>query len=385
MAYRLARSHFFLAYVLAQHLKGPSMEVHLNEKTDNIAGLNALRFFGASLVILLHLGSYDWFMQWELTKWHRLVSGVTGVYIFYVISGFLITCLAIDEITKTGRFNLATFLGRRALRLFPLYYLAIAVIAILSIFGVTHAEPDAFLYAITYTYNLVPKAFYNGLLGSFHTLATEEQFYILYGFLLWLSVKLLRWKSINALWIALVNCVLLAGLVWGPVLGAWAAEYLQPYKPHRIIFNAMAPLIIGCLSAFLVKTRIFYAFLKLSSKNSQILVLLHYTFLFIFAYLYVGYAVSHKSTVWLAVGVSTLLVDLYVFRASKVANFLEKPTLVYLGSISYGLYVWQAVFNGTSPMVRWIESPWLSTFLVFAVSVLSYELYEKRFLRLKRY
>ena len=144
--------------------------------TDNVSGLNALRFFGALLVILHHLGSHDWFVQLELVKWFRLFSGVTGVNIFYVISGFLITCLALDEIIKKGRFDFAKFLGRRALRLFPLYYLAVFTIAALAALEITQAEPEAFVYAITYAYNLVPKDFYNGLLGSFHTLATEEQF-----------------------------------------------------------------------------------------------------------------------------------------------------------------------------------------------------------------
>ena len=361
------------------------MKAHLNGTTDNVSGLNALRFFGALLVILHHLGSHDWFVQLELVKWFRLFSGVTGVNIFYVISGFLITCLALDEIIKKGRFDFAKFLGRRALRLFPLYYLAVFTIAALAALEITQAEPEAFVYAITYAYNLVPKDFYNGLLGSFHTLATEEQFYILYGLLLWSSVKFLHWRSTNFMWITTATTVLTAGLVWGPSLGAWAAEYLQPYKPHRIIFNAMAPLIIGCLSGFLVKSRVFHIFLSISSKNDRVLTLLHCSFLFVFAYLYIGYAGSHKSVIWLAIGVSALLVDLYVFRASNFAKFLNHPILTYLGSISYGLYVWQAVFNGTSPLVRWIESPWISTFLVFAVSVLSYELFEKRFLRLKRY
>ena len=129
------------------------MKVYTGIKTGHIPGLNALRFLGALSVIFLHLGSSQFFLDLGLENYHRLISGNTGVILFYVLSGFLITSLAIDEVTKNGSFNIIYFLQRRSLRLFPLYYLALLVIFMLSFFGVTRISDAGWLYAVFYAFN----------------------------------------------------------------------------------------------------------------------------------------------------------------------------------------------------------------------------------------
>ena len=70
-----------------------------------VPSLNSLRFFGALSVIFLHLGSYAYFKEMGLEKYHVLVSGNTGVQLFYVLSVFLITVLAVNEINKREQFS----------------------------------------------------------------------------------------------------------------------------------------------------------------------------------------------------------------------------------------------------------------------------------------
>ena len=358
------------------------MPIYTSSETGSIPGLNALRFFGALSVVLLHVGSYGFFRDHGIALYHPLVSGKTGVILFYVISGFLITSLAIDEIRKDGSFNFLLFLQRRCLRLFPLYYMAIASIFVLHFLGLTSVPSQAWSYAIFYAYNFVPSSGYNGLLGSFHTLATEEQFYLLYGATL--GALFTTARLVAAKQFALLAMLLLL-LNFAGDIGSWIETLIDTYKPKRIIFNAMTPLLIGCIGALIAKSNTFNRALMAVEKNSRISQALQAYMLFASLYLFVGYAQGHKSVHLLSVAFVLLITNLYYFRDSLLSKLLSMEPLHYLGSVSYGIYVWQAVINGTGSGSRWIDSPYLSTSLVFLASILSFELYEKRFLRLKRY
>lgn len=358
------------------------MATYSASETGAIPGLNALRFFGALSVVFLHVGSYRFFKDHGIASYHTLVSGKTGVILFYVISGFLITSLAIDEIRRHRSFNFLHFLQRRCLRLLPLYYLAIACIFILHVLGLASVPSQAWPYAIFYAYNFVPASGYNGLLGSFHTLATEEQFYLIYG------------ATLGALFSSaghfvtkqfLLLTVLALLLYYGDDIGRWVSTVIDTYKPKRIIFNAMSPLLIGCIGALIAKCYTFRRTLIIVTENNKVSQALQAFILFVSTYLFVGYALDHKSVELLATAFVLLILYLYFFRDGFLSRILDMEPLHYFGSISYGIYVWQAVINGTGAGSRWIDSPYLSTSIVFLVSVLSFELYEKRFLRLKRY
>jgi peptidoglycan/LPS O-acetylase OafA/YrhL len=77
--------------------------------------LDGLRAFCALLVITAHLYSHK--------EWWAWLAGDRGVNVFFVLSGFLITTLALREEEREGRLSLAAFYVRRCCRLFPLYYL----------------------------------------------------------------------------------------------------------------------------------------------------------------------------------------------------------------------------------------------------------------------
>ena len=359
------------------------MQIYTENKTGKILGLNALRFLGALSVIFLHLGSMNWFEARGLSEYHPLFSGKTGVYLFYVISGFLITALAVDEIRKTERFDFKKFFARRALRLFPLYYLAIACIGLLHILGLTSVDPTSWIYALTYSYNFVPLDAYNGLLGSFHTLGTEEQFYMAYGLLLCLIFSgIAPQRYLPAKYISLA-VILIMCVTANQTLRPYFANFEVTHFVRRWSFFAMDPIGIGCLAALFYKSKWVESFVKTVKNRETILVATHLSLCAIFLWAYIGYA-FHGSVTLLSIGFSCLLLDLSLFRQTLTARVLENRVFAYLGTISYGLYVWQAVINGTGSNARWIESPYISTALVFIVSVVSYELYEKRFLELKK-
>src|SRR5687768_4853415 len=100
-----------------------------------INGFNGLRAISILMVILTHLGVYDKFSNSVLfsERLVSLVNGITGVNIFFTISGFLITCLLLAEKKATGTINVKHFYLRRIFRLAPAFLVFLILIIILKI------------------------------------------------------------------------------------------------------------------------------------------------------------------------------------------------------------------------------------------------------------
>ncbi len=102
-------------------------------------GLNGLRFFAATAVIFHHVEQYKLWALRDRPWYHSVFGGdsVTSIFfealghkavsLFFVLSGFLITYLLLAEAQKTNTVNLRKFYMRRILRIWPVYYLVIAL------------------------------------------------------------------------------------------------------------------------------------------------------------------------------------------------------------------------------------------------------------------
>jgi len=130
-------------------------------------------------------------------------GGFLGVDIFFVLSGFLITTLLMDEWARTGRISLRKFYARRALRLLPaLVLLVVACDVTVMVIARLYWAPESFMPVVFgMVYASVVVFFYIGnfvmisgqtlwILGHTWSLSIEEQFYVLWPLCLWL---LLRW------------------------------------------------------------------------------------------------------------------------------------------------------------------------------------------------
>jgi peptidoglycan/LPS O-acetylase OafA/YrhL len=168
-----------------------------------IRPLDGLRGIAVSLVLLLHFG--------------YLNGGWIGVQLFFVLSGFLITgVLVADRNAPLGAY-LRRFYWRRTLRIFPLYYGYLAVLAIAyAAWELPKRFPENAATLLTYTYNFTrasdfqPSPFFT----HFWSLAVEEQFYLVWPLL----VHALSRRALVLLSAALV--------VLGPVMrGALAVFY----------------------------------------------------------------------------------------------------------------------------------------------------------------
>lgn len=342
-----------------------------------LPSLNSLRFFGALSVIFLHMGSRDWFQAAGLEEYHVLISGNNGVVLFYVLSGFLLTTLALSEIETQGKFKFVKFMGRRVRRLFPLYYLAISVLFGLNVLGIVKISWNSFVYALSYSYNFVPKAEYSQHLGPFHTLATEEHFYLLFAVIFLLSNLVPnKWKPFG-LFLVFASTLLSLDLLLPLASGSYDSHFVS-----RWTFIAAKPLFIGVLGAIVANsTSLGVLPRRLIGRNYDSVKNL--TLLLTFVGLYGSQVFSSNQTLT-SISFLALIIYLRETRDSRLSRVLSAPLLVYFGTISYGLYVWAAVLVGTSPGSWLMSNPLLLLLAVFLCSIVSFELLEKRFTSRRR-
>ena len=174
--------------------------------TGRIAGLDLLRGVAIGLVMLRHAFPEPF-----------AGAGVVGVVMFFALSGYLITGLLLDELDRTGRVDLGRFYRRRARRLGPALVVLVAGVVVVTLaldpIGDRGELGKTVLVALTWTGNL---PFGHASDATFHlwTLATEEQFYLVWPAVLALAFA--RGRVGVALVAVAAGCLLacVATLVW---------------------------------------------------------------------------------------------------------------------------------------------------------------------------
>ena len=200
-----------------------------------IPQLDGLRALAVGLVIVNHVAG--WFP-----------GGAVGVNIFFVLSGYLITSLLIDEHEKTGQMRRGLFYARRALRLYPALGVMLGVTFILGGVAV-----KSVLIAGSYTTNLFMTFKLDQVLPYTHTwsLAEEEQFYLLWPLLLPLFIRLRCWASVTILTSLAVGLAMWAQLAVNTVTASNGAVTVAVFNP---LWQAHG-LLIGCALAFAIRHR----------------------------------------------------------------------------------------------------------------------------------
>jgi len=342
-----------------------------------IAGLDFLRALAVALVLLGHSAE----SVASLADGLGVVSGL-GVKVFFVLSGFLITRLLLDEIDAHGRINFRAFYRRRIARLMPAFYLyLVVVIGILWVRGkpIPWAAVTASVLYVTNYYQAFTGAQTN-IVAHCWSLAVEEQFYMLWPLLA--AFLVLRRLSMAR---ALVM-IILAVWCWRLFLTLQAqasVDYL-----YRALDTRADELAVGCLIAVLFrdsKWRERLAVIMQWPLIGPVLVLLIYASTVldgqstVFKYC-VGYMVEP-----ILIG---LLMILTVVAASRTTGWLtgllNHRVLVHMGQVSYGMYLFHgmimftiqhavegrtgsfwlgfasafaAVFVFSSVVFRWYETP----------------------------
>ncbi len=345
--------------------------------------LDGLRAFAILLVIFSHLiitGNPPWF-KFLFDFWH---AGAVGVRLFFLISGFLITTILNRELEKKGKIDFGKFFMRRLLRIFPAFYFYLLVLLVLSHLSVIKVQTEAILFGFLYIQNLVvyqnvqifPTSWF---LKHSWSLSVEEQFYILYPFIL----KKLKWIQQSSLLKTMI--VLTLSCSFFRVL-----NYSFPDVSRitgGVFFMHFDFLFYGGLLA------LNFTALK-DILRKRIYPYRYWGLILALAILVISSRVEYYSVLHiLAFGNLILFSNLYIllffllFPDSRLGVLFETKPLRIIGKLSYSLYIWQQLFLGSTGL--WMDYKFLSIYpmniiMVFASASFSYLMIEKPFLNLKK-
>jgi peptidoglycan/LPS O-acetylase OafA/YrhL len=340
-------------------------------KASRIPYLDGLRAYSILLVLFGHTIESN---PWLNAKWYLrifLANAPLGVRVFFVLSGFLITTLLLNEQDVTGRISIRGFYERRIARIFPPFYLYIAVIGILTAFHVMQVPAASFWAAGTYTWNLFclrPGGHGDptGVFNHIWSLSVEEQFYLFWPSSLVFLGR--RWTLRLA-----VVCVALFPLI------RWIAFFFVRQDGLRfelLIHTGLDMIMWGCLGAFAVH----YGLLdRLSGLRFRFVdPLLCSAIVFALGGLLLAHLLTGFSS-YLLPTMECIATMLFVFwllsgEGGWLRRSLDAWPVVQLGLISYSLYLWQQPFTVWQGM-SWLSFPW-NALLPVVLAVLSYRLVE---------
>ncbi len=357
--------------------------------------LDALRFFAFLCTFAFHWMDYVPFD----TKVHRtlfdvLTAGAFGVPIFFLLSSFLIVELLLREREQTGDIHIKSFYVRRILRIWPLYFAVFYGLVILShwVPDIAPTKPIAWLAFTFFAGNwyIMRHGWIAGSVDPLWSIAVEEQFYIAIPLLTRFGGRKLL-ASISVLLIAISYVVSMhyAKLIYSGESGQWVNSWFQ--------FQFFAA---GALLAILLRGRV-------PQWSMAIRVLVFATAAVLWIIPVIVFDVKsydgHPTVAGAMIGWSMVLAGAILFFLA-VLGMPERyvpRSVVYLGRISFGLYmfhsfIFHCVFSlrpqwlpgaVTSSHLPAVGAPVIGTLLVFLLSIAmaaaSYRFFERPFLKLK--
>jgi peptidoglycan/LPS O-acetylase OafA/YrhL len=400
--------------------------------------LDGLRFLAALGVLVGHtqavIGKYQGYSPYQP---YANKLAIFGVDFFFVLSGFLISYLLMQEIDKTGTISIRNFYRRRFLRIWPLYFLVgfIGIFAgswIMNYFDFLSLENGKYA---AYVYNwtdILKNLFFLGTfsinfqtflglpnpvssmnLAHFWSLGVEEQFYII-----WAPMVLFFRKNV---WIG-VLCLLFLGFYfnhfhpsflkpypdfhynstidrfWYFGLGAAFAWWLQYFNIKMLWEQSLIFIEKGCENKTFQVFKTWKVYSKISSPKLLAFIVFTSQLFYltpIVNYLFGTIFVETNEFVLNAV-IALIIIAVAVADYSILSVlFLENKVFKYLGKISYGIYVFHiyAIYLtykilkdigiGEKTETFYILCPIGATLIAIALASLSYHFFESRFLKLK--
>lgn len=355
------------------------------QNNTRLPNLDASRFLAFIPVFLSHvfvstnpeLQNATWFVYFKAA----CDKGLLGLDYFFVLSAFLITWLALHEKKKWGDFSSIAFFLRRILRTWPLYFFIVLLGFSLKMFysPIIHSLP-VWQWWISFSVNLFITE--NGLEFLFFmvvlwSIAVEEQFYFLWGFIMEAPSVFLPLASILLILVSLIfrfnaleddNMLYFHSLSLGGNFGIGALlAWFSFHHPEKIISKNLV--------------RVVYLLLLIS--------ILAYSYIFSNSIMIVF------ERLWFSLCFAVLIFD-WAFNKQPFIQPGNYNLLNQLGKISLGLYLYHAVvitffsyFNyrfdwSENPLQVLLINPLIILLLTVFIAALSYKYFETPFLNLRK-
>lgn len=298
--------------------------------------IQGLRGLAVLMVVIYHTGL-------------GLPWGFVGVDMFFVISGFVITQLLVDELDGSGRVGFREFYARRARRLLPALAIVTVFILVVSVFvmspfgeqqQIATTSQSATLFMAN-AYFFLQKSYFALSMNPFrHTwsLAVEEQFYLIFPVLLVLIWKFCRrFESSRRRFVAALIVLGISAISFaGSLLFSFGYRIVR--LPTRFAFFG-TPARIWEFGAGIILALLLPSISRKSERAGWLLAIFG-TVIFVFACSRISAFTPFPGVVALGPVLGTALLILAGSKSAKVAALLAVRPLKLLGDVSYGWYIW---------------------------------------------
>jgi peptidoglycan/LPS O-acetylase OafA/YrhL len=335
------------------------------KKNFYLPTLDGWRAISILLVLVYH---FSWFyLGPEVTNhdpalWHYFKLGTYGVCLFFTISGFLVTLRIFEEIKENGFFDWKKFMLRRVFRILPPFYLFLFILLILSTLGLVNFSTTDLISSLTFTriYFTENVGWYTAHVWS---LCVEEHFYILLT-CIFIFMKRSRFTI-------LFLVIFLIVVLWN-ILSFKLQDNLQvkTISDQLKVFSWMSYMFAGSLLAaiatfhknfldYLQKFKIGFLILL------PVLIGAQYPLKLLFLPAFCAITIA--------------MTCLYPNRF--ILGFLENKLMIFIGKISYSLYIWQQLFfvpsHQLSNQLGGLQIFPYNIIIVFILAICSHNLIEK--------
>lgn len=361
----------------------------------HIHNLDILRFIAAFMVVVAH--AYEGWCSWwgypgfmSVDGSHQTLStygkylhtiiknGGFGVDVFFLISGFLITYILLAEKELTEKINIKKFFIRRGLRIWPLYFLLIAITPFI-VSWLNKPSPDYLSTALFYNnFHSMATGHWEYPFAHFWSICVEEHFYLIWPFLV---AFIPNRYLLTTFWVVLFVSVFAR---FGFIIYKKGFYYMYLHTLSR-----MDVLAIGAIGAYMYFNKLLRFIMP-----KHVRIGLYLLFIAVYAYepydIYDGiFLACFRKYFYVAVVAIGMLN--FLLNPDALIHFKKKNVFHYLGKVSYGVYMYSNILIAI--IIEKIIAPYnminmylyffLNIALTLIVSIINYELFEKQFLKLK--
>lgn len=373
------------------------VNMQLDKNRPFFENLNGLRFTGALLVFVFHCFTLnreiwgDFFQHPVFQSVYKLASkGHHGVGLFFVLSGFLITYLLLQEAKQNGKINIRNFFMRRILRIWPLYFL-IVIFGFFIFPNLPFGKETlhSLAYYATFLSNIDELRI--GLLDNLNFLtitwsvSIEEQFYLSWMLLMLVLPFFRKGKYFPVLFISWITVSIVFRFI----------HFDDARTIYFHTFSVISDLAIGGLLAYYVQKYQVQRYISEIKKGVIISIYFLGFGLIIFSkQLFFGHTVAIERLIVAAFFAFIILEQ--VFAKNSIFKIDKVPYFYSSGELTYGFYMFHCIFiyywsiffenNGFTEHLWQFFLYMLIVFIsTYFTALLSAKYFEKPLLKLKKY